>query len=266
MCRHLEEQMREATAKAKSILGQLGPLVWALHASHGCVIDEAEGIAKDPERNVCVGPGISEDVRARAVADIKALIAGIPADAAGDDLLSTRGMREVLNRSIVVYAVAVLEGFLEEAGKELYACRAGNKVIWPDSFGKRCEVLAKKVVRLYCCPHYGQAALLALYRHKIVHSDGRLDGKTPGQVACIDRESGSTLHFRLSDKSDSVVWHPTSGTGLCQQWVDGKLAISLAVDEVILPLVRAAQAFVAEAEGELLKHAKQPCSHHAPPP
>ncbi len=235
-------QITCAATKAKNLLGQLGPLVWALHARHHCVGDTAEVIAENPSRHVRVGPGIDDEVREQAVRDITSLIGRASGDKA---MYVSAGLRDVINRSIVVYAVAGLEEFLDDAGRQVYTGQGGDESKWPVSFGGMVDRLRSKRVELHRCDHYPQAALLALYRHKIVHADAKVDEKLVCQVAGLEKATGRQLRFCLSDDGSSVVWVPCGGEKLCDVWT--RKRISLAIDEVVLPLLRDTQAFVAEA-------------------
>jgi len=81
-----------------------------------------------------------------------------------------------------------------------------------------------------------------------------MDDKLLKQVAGIKEKTGKQLRFRLSDDRSSVVWIPCGGQELCPPWAGKRL--SLAIDEVILPLLRDSQAFVAEAACALEQHAR----------
>ena len=245
MCPGPETRIECAAKTAKNLLGQLGPLAWALHSHRVQVGPTAILLSVDPETFVQIGVrDPCGSIRSRVVEDLECLRRGVSLEEA-PRLFNSEGLRDAVNRSIVVYAVAVLEQFLDDAGREAYKRRDGDESKWPASFGGMVARLRGKDVRLCKCDHYPQAGLLALYRHKIVHVDAKVDEKLVCQVACLEKATGRQLQFCLSDDESSVVWVPCGGEKLCDAWTRKK--ISLAIDEVVLPLLRDTQAFVAEA-------------------
>jgi hypothetical protein len=270
MCSRLEDQIRCAAANARDLLGQLGPLAWALHVARPLAGAFAVAVDREPEGHVEIRTSETEAERGerkrrvvRALRDLQSLRSD-----ACLDLFESAGYRRAVNRSIVVYAAAVLEQLLagpverlwRERGGALPSCGGRDKQpTWPDSFGSRLRCLASAKVDLYDrqrCVHYPEAALLALYRHKVVHSDCRMDDRTPRQMDEIQRHSGRPVRFRLSEDQSSVVWASDAGQELCPLWVAKRLPISLAIDEVLLPLLVGAQRFVAEAECVLAEAAR----------
>lgn len=251
MCQNPEEQITAAAAKAKTLLSQLGPLVWALHANQGAVIPTALCVDLEPDACVAIGtdePPEQQVKRKDAVVKVlRKLKEG--RDGKHPELFTSAGYRDAVNRTIVVYAVAVLEQFLDDAGREVYKRRGGDESKWPDSFRARVGCLKRVGIGLHDREHYSQAALLALYRHKIVHVDARVDGRLLEDVAKIENESGKELRFCLSEDESSVVWVSCGGKKLCCAWTCK--SISLAIDEVVLPLLSDAQAFVGEAAEKL---------------
>jgi len=241
MCSDVEARIGCAAKKAKNLLGQLGPLVWALHARHQCVGDAAEVIAKDPERSIQVAPGISDKVRQQAVADISTLVAGASGNRA---MLSSANLREVINRSVVVYAVAGLEDFMDQAAQPVYRHLKGKKR-WPRHFTGMCclvEQQFRAINKPFAC--YREVSHLAQVRHSIIHNDGKVDHDFRDKVA------KERLEFRLSDDGNSVIWAPGCSQSPTQDW-DGK-PVSIAIECFILPMLRHAQEFVREAERSLL--------------
>ncbi|HUW11587.1 MAG TPA: hypothetical protein VM537_17780 [Anaerolineae bacterium] len=177
MCSNLEETIRATAENAKNLLGQLGPLAWALHSHHTEVGPTAILLSVDPETFVRIRvPDPCDKIRKGVVDCLEALRRGVTLEDA-PRLFRSEGLRETINRSIVVYAVAVLEQFLDAAARDVYTRKGGKD--WKDSFGARVRCLSCVGIDLYDCDHYPQAALLALYRHKIVHVDGRMDYVPP---------------------------------------------------------------------------------------
>ena len=251
MSPNTKDEIKRAAATAKDLLGQLGPLVWALHECRGSAAARAILLSVDPGAYVEIGVADPWGcIRKRVVNDLNRLRQGV-SFAEAPRLFRSKGLRATINRSIVTYAVAVLEQFLDGAGKPVFIARYGKKGGWRESFGFRCRKLCEVGVSVYCCQHYAESALLALMRHKIVHVDAKVDKQFLEQVACIQKEAERQLRFRLSDDGSSVVWMPSGGQELSSCWICKDL--SLAIDEVILPLLRDAQAFVGEAEHTLLK-------------
>ena len=266
MCRSLHGQITAAAAKAKTLLSQLGPLVWAFHERHQCVGDTAEVIAEDPERNVRVAPGISDEVRQQVVTDIDTLVAGAFRDRA---MFSSANLREVINRSIVTYAVAVLEQFLDEAGGPLWTClggqtqkctKCGQKRGWPASALTMISTLAGKpsCIDLRLLDHYVNTGWLVLVRNAIIHSNGKAEragndarqykllckrGRTPWRRD-KSRDQNGTCH-------PGLVWDEKCGERPSSDWKDR--TFSIAIDHFILPRLREAQTFVGEVEQALLK-------------
>jgi len=255
MCQSPEEQITAAAAKAKTVLSQLGPLVWALHANQGAVIPTALCVDLEPDVWVAIGTDELPEQRAKrkdAVVEVLRDLKRMRADE-HPELFTSSGYRDAINRSIVTYAVAVLEQFLDRAGKPVFLAKGGEEKDWRDSFGSRCEALCQVGVPLYCCAHYAESAFLALMRHKIVHVDARVDRRLVDQVAALGKQAGRGIHFRLSDDGSSVVWVQCGGQKLCTCSIGKRL--SLAIDEVVLPLLGRAQAFVAEAGQKLCEAA-----------
>ncbi len=248
----LRGTIADAAALARSLLGQLGPLVWALHAAGGAVIPAALCLDHEPEEWVAIGtdepPQRRELRRGEVVKALRELRAGRGTER--PELFTSKGYRDAINRSIVVYAVAVVDQFLDDAGREVLSAGGASVGSWRDSLQSKCKSLCSAGVSLYGCPHYAEAAWLALVRHKIVHANAQVDPKLLSQVASLEKESGRHLGFRLSADGSSVVWSPSADGGLRECWKCKR--ISLAVDEVLLPLLRDAQAFVAEVEAALL--------------
>ena len=52
MCSRLEGEIRCAAANARNLLGQLGPLAWALHVARPLTGSFAAALARDPEGHV----------------------------------------------------------------------------------------------------------------------------------------------------------------------------------------------------------------------
>lgn len=248
-----EDEIKRAAATARELLGQLGPLVWALHANQGTVIPMALCVDLEPDVYVAIGTDEPPEQKAKRKDAIVKVLRELKEVRGGQrpELFTSSGYRGAINRSIVVYAVAVLEQFLDEAGKPAFLQKCGKEADWRDSFRSRCKSLCEVGVSVYCCRHYAESALLALMRHKIVHVDAKVDKKLVDQVADVGKQAGRDLQFRLSDDGSSVVWMHCGGQKLCACWIDKH--ISLAIDEVILPLLRKAQAFVGEAEQTLLE-------------
>ena len=108
-----KETIENAAADARNLLGQLGPLVWALHETHVAVVPRAILLSVDPDAFVQIGvPDPDGVTRKGVVADLESLRRGISFEGA-PRLFKSAGLRDALNRSIVVYAVAALEGFLD---------------------------------------------------------------------------------------------------------------------------------------------------------
>ena len=255
MSQPLESQVHCASQKARNLLGQLGPLVWALHEAHASVVSRAILLSVDPQTYVRIAVCDPGDARRNGVvADLESLRRGVSFEEA-PRLFKSDGLRDTVNRSVIVYAVAVLEQFLDGAGREVYKREGEDESKWPDSFGKRVGCLRCVGIGLQKCEHYPQAALLALYRHKIVHVDAQVDEKLVCQLAGLDEGTGRQFQFRLSDDESSVVWVRSGGEKLSSLWAGKRL--SLAVDEVVLPLLQGAQAFVGEAECAISTHVRR---------
>ena len=235
MGRNREAQIRCAADRARNLLGQLGPLVWALHCHHGAVAPTAILLSVDPDEFLGAQ---SEEIRKRAIDDIKALRQGI---ALGDapPLFTSEGLRATINRSIVIYAVAILEQFLDEAGKPVYQHLEGKKR-WPRHFIGMCSLIEEQFTSASKpFPRYHEPAHLAQVRHVIIHNDGKVDCDFR---TSIDKYS---LEFRL-DHGESLVWAPGCRQCPVCDW-DGK-PVSVAIETFILPMLRHAQEFVGAAE------------------
>ena len=272
MCQSLEEQITRAAAKAKNLLGQLGPTVWALHELHACTVGRASEIASDPHSNVHTNRCVDStgSIRARAICDISALIAGIE-QSRSSDILSSVGLRDLINRNVVVYAVAVLEQFLDDAGEKLWTdlvgeaqkySKCGRKLGWPASALTMTSTLAGKpsCVDLRPLPHYVNTGWLVLVRNAIIHSDGR-----------AERARSDACQYKLLDAKGHAPWRPDKWCdqdGRCQRilvWDEESpvkpsadwrnRTFSIAIDHFILPRLRDAQAFVKEAAQALLTRA-----------
>jgi len=240
MCSDLEARITRAAETAKRLLGQLGPLVWALHAGHQCIGDTAQVIAEDPERHVQVAPGISGEVRQQAVNDISTLVAGASGDRA---MFSSANLRDVINRSVVVYAVAGIEDFMDEAAEPVYQLLQG-KERWPRHLTGMCRLVERQfggANKPFPCYH--RVSHLAQVRHSIIHNDAKADCDFRSKVV----EQG--LEFRLAKDGKSVIWAPGRSECPTQDW-DGR-PISIAVEAFILPMLRYAQGFIEDADQKL---------------
>lgn len=255
----LEAQITCAATKAKNLLGQLGPLVWALHARHQCVGDTAEVIADNPSRHVRVGPGIDDDVREQAVGDIGSLIGR----ASGDKTMYVSArLRDVINRSIVVYAVAVLEEFLDEAAKPIWERRAAGPVVCPRGCRRDPEWPADTLNKIECLRRdmdidlrsagklYINTGWLVLARNAVIHNDGI----APADIAFDAGRYGLDRRWKISkdrEENDILVWDECDPVSRRQ--LAGK-RFSIAIDHLVLPRLGDAQAFVLAA-GDMLLNA-----------
>ncbi len=256
----LKKTVANAAADAMDLLSQLGPLVWALHAKGGAVVPTALCIDFEPEEYVSIGTNESAKKKKERKDRVVCILNKLKKKRTDEHpaLFTSDGYRDAINRSMVVYAAVVLERFLDKAGEPLWQnlggivkkCNACNhKFGWPHSFGGMVDCLKGMGVSLYDLDHYPQASLLAIYRHKIVHADARVDDKFLEDVAKVENESKKKLLFGLSKDKSSVCWISSGGIKLSKDWVNKK--ISLSIDEVILPLLKDSQAFVAEAAKKL---------------
>ncbi len=268
MCPSPKDKIKKAATTARNLLGQLGPAVWALHARHYCVGDTAELIAENPNRYVRVGPGISGKVRNQAVKDIGTLIEGGSRDRT---MFSSTKLREVINRNIVVYAVTVLEQFLDETGKELWETCGGReqrcgecrryKTRWPaDSLGKIAYLDGRRVkAGLRGLDHYVNTGWLILVRNAIIHSDGK--AVRSARDACqykLNRDRYGNPSYKWKpgkggDGQPTLVWDDANGKKPTDDWKER--TFSIGIDHFILPRLRDSQAFVEEAARKLCKAA-----------
>ncbi|MBN1462026.1 MAG: hypothetical protein JXA57_21045 [Armatimonadetes bacterium] len=256
MSQTLEERITCAATKAKNLLGQLGPLVWALHTKHEAAGDEAAAIASDPRGSIRTNPRVdpAQSIQQRAVADIRALLSGTDHGRA-PQVLSSKGLRDIINRSIVVYATAILERFLDEATEALRAQHKFPAEKWPaDSLGK-IERLRRDLCvdlrptrRSDSSAHYLGTGWLVLVRNAVIHNDGI----APADIAPDAGRHGLERRWKIGkddEGTEILVWDECDPVPRSQ--LAGK-RFSIAIDHFILPRIRDAQGFVREAEGILL--------------
>ena len=110
MCQTLEEQIRGAATKARNLLSQLGPLVWALHANQGGVIPTALCVDLEPDVYVAIGTDEPPAQKAKRKDGVVKVLCELKGMRGGErpELFTSSGYRDAINRSIVVYAVAAL--------------------------------------------------------------------------------------------------------------------------------------------------------------
>ncbi|MCJ7750236.1 MAG: hypothetical protein MUQ65_03960 [Armatimonadetes bacterium] len=250
MCADFEPQIMSAATKAKSLLGQLGPLAWALHSHHASVAPTAILLSVDPKAFVRIG--VSDpcgDIKAGAVDCLEALRRRMTREDA-PQLFTSEGLRQAVNRSIVVYAAAVLEQFLDEATEGLRAQLDFPAEKWPaDSLGKikslrrdLCVDL-RPTTRSDRYAHYLGAGWLVLVRNAVIHNDG----VAPSDIGCDAGHHGLDRRWKIgkdNEEKDILVWDECDPVSRNQ--LAGK-RFSIAIDHFILPRLRDAQAFVEEA-------------------
>lgn len=246
--RKIIADIQQAATRAMSLLGQLGPLVWALHVGRQLTGAVALAIHRDPKKYVEVVTAEDLAKREKRKKRVVQLLRELKkhSEEDGTDRYESKGFRETINRTIVVYAVAVLEHFMDQAGERVYVRLGGTQRDWERkrSFTFMCNGLAEKCCDVTGSPHYPQAALMAQVRHIIVHNDGNIDQKFVDNVQCLG------LRFRQSQDSTSIVWDQHGPDAPAQCWKDRPF--SIAIDEFLIPMLASTQAFVAEAEDRLV--------------
>jgi hypothetical protein len=255
MCENVQEQIQQAAAKAKNLLGQLGPLVWALHSTRGAVVPAALCVEFEPEEYVAIGADESPEDRKKRKDEVVEVLRNLKKGREGEHpgLFTSAAYRATINRSIVVYAVAVLEGFLDEASKPVWKhLRSDRTQNWPpDALDKIAllDRLDEHGSRVSNAKHYEEAGWLVLVRNAIIHADGKASSKTRDDA----REHGLSPRWRYV--SGNLEWDSCATQQLTgEHW--NRVPFSIAIDHFILPRLRDAQEFVGEGACILQKLAQ----------
>jgi len=270
MCSNLVEQIAAAAENARNLLSQLGPLVWALHANQGSVIPMALCVDLEPDVYVAIGTDEPPEQKAKRKDAVVNVLRDLKELREGEhpELFTSPGYRDAINRSIVVYAVAVLERFLDQAAKPMWDKRALGPVVcprrchrdpeWPaDTLNKTKYLKRDTGIDLRSAKQvYVDTGWLVLVRNAIIHSDAR-----------AERAESDARQYKLLRDGGCAPWRSDGWcdqNGICHpilvwddRWEEKPRAdwrsrtFSIPIDDFILPRLRDAQAFVGEAAQKL---------------
>jgi hypothetical protein len=275
MCHMPEQRIRHAAATAQSLLGQLGPLAWALHVVRQAAGAFAVCVDAEPETYVEIRTDETQPARSERKASVVAALRSLRQHRGESraHLFGSRGYRETINRSIVVYAVAVLESFLDAAARPLWEERAASPRMCPRGCWRDPEWPADALNKIKCLQRnagvdlrlagqlYVNTGWLVLVRNAIIHSDGRAQraGHESSRYGLRGRKAPAP--WRRDEGTDGdgrpvpvLVWDEASTTRPDDDWRDRRF--SIAVDHFILPRLRDVQAFVEEAADTLCRHSR----------
>ncbi len=275
MSEDVAKTITEAAAEARSVLGQLGPLAWALHAGRQPIGALAVCLYRNPGeyaeiRDTEETPERRKQRKQRVVGVLRDLRCNSPRHT-GDRFEST-GYRETVNRSVVVYAAAVLEQFMDRAGGGLWEACGGQetrcdkcrrKSGWPaDTLNKVSRLMGTPTkVDLRGEKSYIGAAWLVLVRNAVIHNRGlaiRAGNDARNYSLDPDHEGNNAHRWRpdAGPRGEPVlVWDDKKGQAPTDDWKGRTFSIS--IDHFILPRLRDAQAFVEEAACVLRQRAQQ---------
>jgi len=252
-------QIRRAADQAKDLLGQLGPLVWALHVVRQPAGAFAVCVDREPGKYVEIRTSETEIERGQRKQRVVGILHALRLLRSGGDadLLESAGYRAMVNRSIVVYAVAVLEEFLDRVA-EVLGHRDDH---WPADTLCKLEHLRKEhCIDLRGVNSYIGTGWLVLVRNAVIHNDG----SAPADVARDAGQYGLKSRWGLGkdgEGRDVLVWDTENR--LSRRCLAGK-RFSLSIDDFVLPRLRDAQAFVAAAQKVLEDAARRRTGDPAP--
>jgi hypothetical protein len=259
----LEEVVTEAAAVARNLLGQLGPLAWALHTRGGAVVPTALCLDFEPGEYVAIRTDEALKKKQERKSKVVGLLRSLKQGRGGrhPELFTSAGYREAINRSIIVYAAAVLEHFLDVAGEPLWIHSDDER--WPaDALTMVCRLAGRPTrIDLRGLSHYLSTGWLVLVRNAIIHSSGKAE-----RAGCDARQykllnTSGCAPWRRDEHCDEngmchhiLVWDESSHEVASDDWQHR--AFSVPIDSFILPRLQEAQAFVVHAGEALVQAAR----------
>jgi hypothetical protein len=243
------EQIKDAATTSIDLISQIGPLAWALQ-SHSCgIVMTAQDVDSNPERTIVIKTDETlerkEERRLKVLGNLAALRNS--RSCRRSELFESAGYRDLINRSIVVYAVTQLELFIEKAAKGFP--RLEEKTI-ADTLCKIQNIRDLGEI-LQHIGSYNDIGWFILVRNAIIHNNGKANKDI--------REAAKKYKLcpRWSLRNDALVWDDNAPEQLSgASWNEKTFSIS--INDFVLPRLAAIQGFMKESAEKLAAAAQNP--------